>query len=172
MIRLSGALLLLLLGCAARPAPASRPPPSLEPTVATPLTPPPARTFDDGPAVADPAAVLTWLDAGRGRRVQLPVVVQFDDQHRLAVTGASIGAGGVPLKLDDTAMGIALIDQLRTLCPPGPACTVWLEGTWGPLMEGMPDFGTDAGPARHDFAVRRVVGLADATATQVRGERP
>ena len=161
----------LLVGCA---APALPPPATPEPPVATRLSPTPVGTFDDGPAVADPAAVLAWLEAERGRRVQLPVRVRFDDEHRLAVAAATLGPdapGALALKLDDTAMGIALIDQLRTRCPAGPTCTVWLEGTWGPLMAGLPDFGGDSGPPRHDFTVLRVVGLADASATRVRGER-
>ncbi len=35
-------------------------------------------------------------------------------------------------------------------------------------MSGLPDFG-DADPGRHDFTVRRFVGLADAGATRARG---
>lgn len=174
--RRSGVLVALLVGCAGRAAPAASPP-SPEPTVATSMTPAPTVAFEDGPSIADPAALLAWLDTTKaGRRlVQLPVVVEFGP---LGVQRAWIGnVAGAPadgaamLKLDDTAMGVPLLDHLRRVCPT-PTCAVWLEGTWGPVMEvgGMPALSLPgfAGPPRHDFAVRRLVGLADATATTAR----
>lgn len=136
------------------------------------LTPEPALSFVDGPAIADSDALLAWLSANKGRTLQLPVVVAFDDEHRLAVKRASLGA--LQLRLDDTSMGVGILDRLRAACPPGPLeCAVWLEGRWGPVMEigGQPALsipGFDSGPRRHDFAVRRLVGLADATATRAR----
>lgn len=161
---------LLFLACAGPAASAPRSPAPPEPAVATPLTSAPALSFEDGPAVDPAAPLLAWLSAGRGRVVQLPVTVAFDDEFRLGVARAWVGpeSGGLRLKLDDTAMGVSLLDRLRAACPPGPTCRVWLEGTWGPLMDGMPDFG-DSDPGRHDFTVRRFVGLADDGATRARG---
>ncbi|MFZ5479774.1 MAG: hypothetical protein ACOZNI_23620 [Myxococcota bacterium] len=163
-------MIALLIACAGLAA--ATPPPPPEPPVATPLKPPPPVAFEDGPSVADPAALLAWLEAGKGRLVQLPVVVAFDDKHRLGVARAWVGDDevGLRLHLDDTAMGVALIDHLRRDCPKGPTCAVWLEGTWGPLMPGLPDFGED--PSRHPFSVKRYVGLAGADATRARGAKP
>lgn len=135
------------------------------------LSPAPVVAFEDGPFADDPAALLAWLQ-GRKGLVQLPVVVAFDDEHRLGIVRAWVGASeaaGLKLKLDDTAMGVALLDHLRTACPPGPTCEVWLEGTWGPVMAGMPDLDKD--PSRHDFAVRRFAGLAEGSVRRARGQK-
>lgn len=177
-----GLLVALLVGCAGRAATAASPP-SPEPPVATPprpMTPSPDVPFADGPAIDDQAALRAWLAAAKAdrRRVRLPVVVVFD---ALGVQKAWIGNGGdapadgaVLLKLDDTAMGVSLLDRLRQACP-ARTCAVWLEGTWGPVLEvgGQPALalpGFDSGPPRETFAVRRFVGLADATATRTREE--
>ena len=181
----------LLTACAARGADPSAaradpPDPTTEPAVAKPLTPAPARTYVDGAALDDDAALLSWLEASGGKALRLPVRLTFDDEHRLAIQAATVG--GVPLKLDDTAMGVAVLDQVRRLCPAGePGCTVWLEGTWGAVLSGVPMPGLSgpggpglagpgpglvgpggpgpAGPTRHPFAVRRVGGPVDGTPT-------
>jgi hypothetical protein len=156
------------------------------------MTPAPTRSYVDGAAINDSATLLTWLQQTKGTPLRLPVRVEFDDQYRLAVARAEVGS--LPLKLDDTAMSVPVLDQLRTLCPVNePGCVVWLEGTWGAVLEvgGMPALSMPgvsgpampgpglsgpglsvpgfpapaAGPKRHDFSVRRVGGLVDGTAS-------
>lgn len=181
MRRLRVAILCASLGCGpARglpPAPLSTP----EPPVASMMTPTPVALFVDGPSINDAPALTQWMDAQLSARrlVRIPVVVEFDDAYRLAVVRAWIGnAGGAPpasaalLKLDDTGMSIALLDQLRTTCPAGAnTCPVLLEGRWGTRIDesGMPPLdGVPAGPPQRDFTVLRLVGPADASALRVK----
>jgi len=107
-----------------------------------PKTPEPERTFVDGPPIDPPAALLAWLDktasAEPRPRIRLPVVVRFRDAHRLGLDGGHIGVspaippGAIQVSLDDTSMGIALLDRVRDACPDEKQtqCAVWLEGTW------------------------------------------
>ncbi|MEC7947590.1 MAG: hypothetical protein VX265_08470 [Myxococcota bacterium] len=135
--------------------------------MAKPMTPHPRRHYVDGASLADTEALLRWLQTSDGRALRLPVAVTFDDDYRLAIQSARVG--GIPLKLDDTAMSVALLEQVRAICADGePGCTVWLEGTWGSVLQGatMPGMGGPdlsgpgappaSGPIRHPFAVRKV----------------
>jgi len=182
-------------GCAAQgsdPSPASPPAPTTEPAVATPMTPTSARSYVDGASLTDDTALLAWLEASDGRALRLPVTITFDDEYRLAIQTAHVG--GVALKLDDTAMGVAVLDQVKGICPAGtPGCTVWLEGTWGSVLQGasmpgLPGPGGPGGPSlggpglagpsvpspsgseRHPFAVRKVGGLTDGAAVSAQIE--
>lgn len=123
----------------------------------------------EGPATRPSGPLLSWLNenartaAGKKRRFRLPVAVTFEDEHRLAVGTAHIGAAGpdaVALALDDTGLSVALLDTLQQRCPKGePGCTVWLEGYWGELMDApMPEFGAPSkdGAKRWPFAVLKV----------------
>jgi hypothetical protein len=154
------------------------------------MTPAPSRSYVDGAALSDGAALLAWLEASDGKALRLPVAITFDDEYRLAIQTAQVG--GVALKLDDTAMGVGVLDQVRTLCPAGqPGCTVWLEGTWGSVLQGAtlpglpgpggpglggpslpggpglagPAMPATPGPKKHPFAVRKVGGLVEGTPT-------
>jgi hypothetical protein len=160
---------LALAGCASAPV-AAPAPLAPETAVARPLTADPPLAVEDGPAVADPAALLAWLEAGGARRVQLPVVLTFAPS-RLGVAAAAVGAapGALPVRLDDAALGVALLDHARRLCPEGPTCAVWLEGRWG-ARDLAAELGAPPGPA-HGFTVLRVLGPADAAATHARGEK-
>ncbi|MES2638943.1 MAG: hypothetical protein V4850_05655 [Myxococcota bacterium] len=176
--------LLLLVGCAGRSAillPADSTPEGAMPGNKTPHVDVP---FVDGPAIADPG-LLAWLEANRAHLLQLPVVVDFDNDLRgggtrawlgteapaaaaNATTDATTAAPGGPIevRLDDSALGVALIDHLRRVCPVGPrVCAVWLEGRWeaGLQIGGADD---DTAP----FRVLHFVGPADATATHARIE--
>jgi hypothetical protein len=86
-------------------------------------------------------ALVAWLTRNGGQRdvgsapvLKLPVVITMD-ADRLGITGARLGAdGGIALKLDDTALGIALVDRVRQKCKGDtPSCRVWLEGRWRAL---------------------------------------
>ncbi|MSQ03712.1 MAG: hypothetical protein EXR71_17800 [Myxococcales bacterium] len=145
-----------------------------EPSLLTPMTPTPVLTFSDGPVWSDPG-VVAWLEGSQRAMLRVPVVVQFGDEFRLGIGGAWLGdsdgnapEGAVLLTLDDSQMGVALLDHLRKHCPPGPRCAVLIEGMWGPALSGMPPLpGADAGPKRHPVTVRRFVGLQSAPAGRV-----
>ena len=128
---------------------------------ATAQTPANAEATIMSHALTPSADLLAWLGRQGGARVRLPVRLQFADQGRLALGPAHVGAwdepapDGISLTLDDTALGISLLDRARELCPAGEqACALWVEGTWGPLI-GEPD------PAKPTLAVREVGGLVD-----------
>ena len=112
------------------------------------------------------AELLSWLDEQRkaGILVTIPVRMSFTDASRLApgrthIAGwAEPGPDTIALTLDDTALGIPLIDRVQELCPADEeACALWLEGSWGPLI-GDPD------PNDPTLAVRGVRGLVERTA--------
>ena len=125
-----------------------------------------SESFVDGPAITTDLAA--WFEGeGKGKRVQLPVVVAISP---LGLKGGHVGMtddatsdGALLLKLDDGAMAVGLGDQLRPVCEGKSTCAVWLEGTWGANVGGMPSFGgPDMGPKKHPFAVRKVVGKVGA----------
>ncbi len=118
--------------------------------------------YEQGPALAPADALLGWLKSAGERRLRVPVVLRFEDAHRLAIASAqlaaradSVTADAVRLAVDDGGLGVSLLDQLRGLCPAdATACAVWLEGRWGALvpMPSIPGF-EDEG---HPFAVLKV----------------
>src|SRR4051812_5948809 len=103
----------------------------------------------EGPAIHPPGPLVDWLNknaksaSGARRLFRLPVVVRFQSSHHLALGEAFIGAseddagaGAIALSLDTGAMGLSLLSLLSERCPPpAEACTVWLDGTWGPLFD-------------------------------------
>ena len=140
-----GQMLPLFLACATQEA-----------AVAGPMTPAAAIEFEDGPLVADTAALREWLEAGGDRLVLVPVRVQVD---ALGITAAHLGE--LPVRLDDSALGVALLDRVRQACP-AASCTVLLEARWGALVGGA---GADT------LAVMRFVGAADSSVVRARGAR-
>lgn len=117
-------------------------------------------TVVPGPPITPPADLLAWFEGDGGEAlVQVPVVVAISP---LGVGRARVAlvpdTEGLPLKLDDSRLGIALADRLREHCAGSP-CAVWIEGRWGSAMPGpgldLPDPG---GESAHPFAVERVVG--------------
>jgi len=136
---------------------------------------PPAAT--EAPAMSQPLTpstnLLTWLGEQAGAHLKLPVRLQFADEHRLALGPAHVGGWAEPgpeslaLTLDDTALGISLLDRVRDLCPEGDlTCALWLEGSWGPLIG-------ESDPAKPTLAVREVGALVDRAQdpTSLRAER-
>jgi len=121
-------------------------------------TPEPDRNFVDGPPIEPAAGLLAWLEktgaAQPRKRIRLPVVVRFSDAHRIGLDGGHIGVspaiapGAIQVALDDTAMGISLLDRVREACPDDKQteCVVWLEGTW-------------LGGPRKQLQVLRLVGV-------------
>jgi len=153
-------------GDEAEPTPAE---PSSEPTpdpAMTTMQPTSSPTFVDGHALTPSADLLEWLEAGKGKQLRLPVVIRFKDDMRMnwgAITiGTALGdaaEGDIHLKLDDTKMGVGLLDRLAGEVPEGDAgCVRWVEATWGPAMEGGPDLSRfePPGPKRHPIAVTAI----------------
>lgn len=137
-----------------------------------PLSPSPFLQFVDGPAYADPD-VLAWLERSQRAMLRVPVVVEFTDEYRLGVgrawigtTDADAGPDAIFLKLDDSQMGVALLEPLRQSCPPGRRCAVWVEGMWGAALSGLPAL-SDSGPKRHPLTVRRFGGVQVSAGTHV-----
>ncbi len=136
------------------------------------MTPGGATDFAPGPAIDPPDALLKWLEsvkAGPRKRIKLPVVVRFADKYRLGIGTAFVGttlseppAGAVRLDLDDTGLGIGLLDTLRDLCAKEAAgCALWLEGYCGALVDDSFDDSFDGDDEEKGFAfsVLKVGGL-------------
>ena len=132
-----GAVLAACSGTKSTDAPrATEPPPPAvvidAPTGGSMTAPDPSATSQ---ALEPKDALVAWLDRNGGPRdiggqatLKLPVAVTMD-ADRLGITGAALGA--LAVKLDDTALGIALKDRVRQKCPAdAPTCRVWIEGTW------------------------------------------
>lgn len=136
------------------------------------LQPAPTRAWVDGPALAPGDALVPWLTGpGSAEDIQIPVLVSWS---ALGVTGARVGVEPLPadapaIQLDETALGIALIDQLRSACPGVKTCAVWLEGRMGvPSALAGPSF---AG-SKPVLRVSRFVGPAEPTVTHLRVPAP
>ncbi len=138
----------------------------------------PSTTNDEGPAVDDPRAVTAFLterarDSAGGRRMfRLPVMLRFDGPGKLMIEAAAVGvddaalgAAGLQVDLDDSAMSVGLLDRCRALCARDAAsCAVWIDAHWGrnlPLPPLPPIPGEPPRPAQA-LAVRAVVELVAA----------
>jgi len=109
--------------------------------------------FASGPAVTPSAPLLAWLEndvkpADPRKRIKLPVTLNFD---ALGFGDCFVGAGEDKLliQIDDTAMGISLLEQVRDA---DTGCTLWLEGYWGSLVPDPMDIPLP-GEKRWPFAV-------------------
>jgi hypothetical protein len=148
--------------------------------MASPMTPSPALQFVDGHPLAS-AGLLPWLrdQQARGTTLRLPVVVDFGGPFRLGVQRAWLGsdvadpgADALLLELDDTPMSVGLMDHLRTACPEGDRCAVWVEGRWGALVPMPPEMAAFADdPPRLPVSVTRFGGVASSPATHVQVAR-
>ena len=134
-----GAVLAACSGTKSTDAPRTTEPPPPQPAVVIDAPTGGSMTAPDlsatSQALEPKDALVAWLDRNGGPRdiggqatLKLPVAVTMD-ADRLGITGATLGA--LAVKLDDTALGIALKDRVRQKCPPdATTCRVWLEGTW------------------------------------------
>lgn len=105
------------------------------------------RAWKLGPPIRPASALLESIErhdtgsVGKRSRLRVPIVAFFEDEHRLALRRAVVGvsledSNEVALHLDDSGLGISLIDRLRRLCAAdATTCAVWVEGYWGPLLE-------------------------------------
>lgn len=86
-------------------------------------------------------ALINWLEEHKNSKLIIPVLISFDE-YKLKITEANIYPGShskiessLSLQLQDSPMGISLLDNLMQICPKdqGDICLVYLEGTWGPI---------------------------------------
>lgn len=133
MIR-SAALILLLCSCAT-------------PTGGSPDRPmrkgdpEPVYEFEAGPTISDATALQAWLEANRGKRLRLPVVIEVGEAG-FGFKGTRVG--DVQLKVTDVALGVPLSERVAQKCGrDARRCALWLEGRYGelaPLADGLPQF--------------------------------
>jgi len=128
-----------------------------------------------GPGVDQPAELENWIQEVRAKPgeerllVRIPVVA-FMDEHRLQISSAFLGVSAdasnhIALRLDDSALGISLIDRLRQRCPEDRRpCVIWVEGYWGPLI-GRPEEAHLTPP--YPFAVLEVLSESPANTANV-----
>ena len=138
-------------------------------------------SFQPGPALEPTDKLLAWLQSFGGeprKLLRLPVVVNFANPGRFAfgmcwvgtqpaTPGVGPSADAVLLKLDGTGLSVSLVDQVKQKCPDKAlSCVLWLDGLWGPRVEGGPSVPQPAGaPARWPFAVVAVGDAVDAATT-------
>ncbi len=138
-------------------------------------------SFVPGPALSPSEPLLAWLQASvqgdQRKLLRLPVVINFANPGRFsfgmcwvgtepATPGVGPAADAVLLKLDGTGLSVSLVDQVKQKCPDKAlSCVLWLDGLWGPRIEGGPQAPPVAGaPARWPFAVVDVGDAVDAAA--------
>lgn len=88
--------------------------------------------FKRGPALRPSGELTTYLESlktigGKPLLVRLPVVITLDPTG-FGIDKATVGE--LAIKLNDSALGISLMDRLRTACPNASTCAIWLEGHW------------------------------------------
>ena len=118
--------------------------------------------MSEAPALSPSAELLSWLEA----HADTPVILPFSVRRQiLGLDGGDLVAEpAVDFKLDDSMMGVGLMERLLDVCSDlDVPCVVWLEGTFGEVMP-LPGFEAE-GPA---FAVIRMHGLVEGTPTHAR----
>ncbi len=151
--------------CAACPSRARAPESAAEETPT--MTQQQDKDFVPGLALEPADRLLDWLEdtiEPARATIRLPIVVRFEDEHRLGWGAVTVGTAGDALhvQLDDGALGEPLLDRLAADCPrEAESCSLWMEGYWGALVE-MPELDLPGhepeGPKRHPFAVLKVLG--------------
>lgn len=130
--------------------------------------------FVDGPSVADETALSAWIAAHEARDpktvFELPFTI-WRGGAPLAVTHAELGVQTTQsptraLRLDDTALGVPLIERLAQRCGKSEAvCMVRLSGRFGELLSGPRPGAPSGGPApdarRNVFSVLAVGEVID-----------
>lgn len=90
--------------------------------------------FDHGIATSPAAKLLVWLDANKGKKLRVPVILKAG-MTGWKTRGAKLGgaADAPEVYCNDAALGIGLSDRVTKLCGPsaqGKTCAVWVVGTW------------------------------------------
>jgi hypothetical protein len=114
--------------------------------------------YREGPEQPSVMALVLWVEqlAQTSPSVWLQIPVRLELGGPLGTSlVASLGfekTERVPLRLDDTAMGIPLSERIREYCPKLKGhCDLWLQGQWGALMT----LGSESG---RTFTVRSIAG--------------
>lgn len=152
--------LLLCVACAAGPTSRTL----SEPAPKSPAEPMPApraevkKTMQTRPIDAD---LVKWMRAEAGKR-SLEVPLRFESKFDVDQATVSHGDVSHELFIDSTALSMTLDMHLSNHCSSFP-CTVWVRGSWGPLMGEPPPEG---GPAI--FTVREVLGPVEGSPEAIR----
>lgn len=93
--------------------------------MARPLVPYAEKAKERGPALEPVDALKAWLEDSGDAVLRVPLTVTQTPPMRLE---ARVGA--LPVRLDDTALGVSLVDRVRSACGETKTCTVWVEGRW------------------------------------------
>ncbi len=103
--------------------------------------PEPVIEFEPGPPVTDTAGLTAWLEANRGKRLRLPIVIE------LAEPGGRFKhsrVGSIELRVTDLALGIPLRERVAQKCGrDAMRCALWLEGRYGeppPFPDDLPQY--------------------------------
>lgn len=98
----------------------------------------------------------------KGKSIDLPI--EFREEG-LGLAAAVVGNDvRLPLEIDSTALSMTLRDHLHAPCNAFP-CTVWIRGTWGPLLG-------EVQPSQPILTVRDVLGPVETDAKTVPVGRP
>lgn len=91
--------------------------------------PEPVYEFEPGPPVTDTAGLTAWLEAHRGKRLRLPIVIELGEPgHRFE----RARVGDVELRVTDLALGVPLSERIAQKCGrEARRCALWLEGRYG-----------------------------------------
>lgn len=95
----------------------------------------PKRTFARGPNLMPFDELITWLDAHTKDTVRIPVTFTFD---RISIQRARLGLATI--QVNDSALGVSLVDRVNALCPGGGTCTVRIIGAWGGMKNSQASF--------------------------------
>ena len=91
--------------------------------------PEPVYEFEPGPLVTDTAGLMAWLEANRGKRLRLPVVIELEERGG-GFKRSRIG--NIELRVTDLALGVPLSERIAQKCGrEAKRCTLWLEGRYG-----------------------------------------
>jgi hypothetical protein len=126
------ALVMLLCGCATSPGGTAMGDNDANGGARRPMRkgdPEPVYEFEPGPAVTDTAGLKAWLEAQRGKRLRLPVVIELDTPgHRFKRSRI----GDVEVRVTDLALGVPLSERIAQKCGRDASrCALWLEGRYG-----------------------------------------
>lgn len=108
---------------------------------------------EQGPKLTPTAPLEAWLEASKGRVVRVPLSV------RVEVLAREVKLGELPVKVDDSALGVSFDDRVRSACKGETvACRVWVEGRWADGTLKVLHFGRAVKPDEvADFVEREVV---------------
>jgi hypothetical protein len=158
----STALILLLCGCATTqggPAMGTDDPTAKRQRPMRKGDPEPVYDFEPGPPVTDTAGLRAWLEANRGKRLRLPIVIEREEPGGLQRSRV----GAIELRVTDLALGIPLSERMAQKCGrEAKRCALWLEGRYGeppPFPDALPQ-----------YEVVKVGGVVDETA-ELKAER-